>query len=178
MMLRAGLLLLSLTTASAQIARTAAATLPPTSNPTKALKIAPGSFRPLEKRFDQRLGTLFGADDPLDLLGDTRGVYVEGFGLVFTTEASLIVTPTTNPFRQTISKELADSVRKRKIERLPFLKAAMKEMMSNIGRTFVQIPDDQQVVLIVRFYYASWEDLTGMPSEVVMRADRKSAIAG
>jgi len=92
----------------------------------------------------------------VDLLGNTRGVYLDGYGAVFTTEASLVVTPTTNPFRQSISKELADGVRKRKIERLPLLKTAMKDMMRSMATTLIQIPADQQMVLIVRFYYEPW----------------------
>jgi hypothetical protein len=41
-----------------------------------------------------------------------------------------------------------------------------------------QIPADQQLVLVVRLYYGSWEDTTGMPAQVVMRATRASATAG
>ena len=31
--------------------------------------------------------------DPIDMLGGTRGLYLAGYGTVFTTELSLIVTP-------------------------------------------------------------------------------------
>jgi hypothetical protein len=150
----------------------------PAGNPRQAVPIAQGTFTGLERRFDESLGTLFGPDDPVDLLGNTRGVYLDGYGAVFTTEVSLVVTPTPNPFRQTISKELAASVRKRKTERLPFLKAAMKQMMQNMAKTFIQVPANQQMVLIVRFRYQPWEDMNGMPSQVLMRADRKSAMDG
>jgi hypothetical protein len=147
-------------------------TLPP------PVKIAQGTFTALEKHFNDRLASLFPAGEAVDLLGNTRGVYLEGYGAVFTAEVSLVVTPTTNPFRKTISKELADSVRKKKLERLPFLKAAMKDMMHSMATTFIQVPTNQQMVLIVRFYYEPWEDMNGMPSQVLMRADRKSATAG
>src|SRR5437868_758669 len=99
------------------------------------IKIAQGTFTGLEKYFNQRVETLFGADDPADLLGNTRGVYLDGYGAVFTTEASLVVTPAPNPFRPPISKELADGVRKRKTDRLPILKAAMKDMMRKMATT-------------------------------------------
>jgi len=143
-----------------------------------SVKIAQGTFTGLEKYFNQRIETLFGVDDPADLLGSTRGVYLDGYGAVFTTEASLVVAPSPNPFRPPISRELADSIRKRKIERMPFLKAAMKDMMRKMAATLIQVPADQQVVLIVRFYYQPWEDMNGMPSQILMRADRKSALAG
>ena len=41
-----------------------------------------------------------------------------------------------------------------------------------------RVPADQQMVLIVRFYYEPWEDMNGMPSQVLMRGDRKAALSG
>ena len=35
-----------------------------------------------------------------------------------------------------------------------------------------------QIVVAVRLWYQSWEDTTGLPSQIVMRADRRSAAAG
>jgi len=139
--------------------------------------VATGTVTPLERRFNERLANLFDTGDPLDLLGDTRGIYLDGFGAVFTAEVSLVTTPT-RLFLPKIPKELSDSVRQKKMQRLPILQAAMKEMMHNMAATFIQVPDNQQMVLVVRFYYEPWEDLTGMPSQIVMRADRKSALAG
>src|SRR5437763_12076405 len=171
-----GALVLLMLPAWAQDAKTVPIPAPVSLHP--GIRIAQGTFTGLEKRFNQRLATLFEAGDPVDLLGNTRGVYLDGFGAVFTAEVSLVVTPTPNPFRQTISRELGESVRKRKIQRLPFLKAAMTEMMRNMAATLIQVPANQQMVLIVRFYYEPWEDMNGMPSQILLRADRKSALAG
>ncbi len=38
-----------------------------------------------------------------DLLGTTRGVYLEGYGVVFSAELDLIVTPNLNPFHQSFT---------------------------------------------------------------------------
>jgi hypothetical protein len=114
----------------------------------------------------------------VDLLGDTRGVQLEDYGVVFTTEVSLVRAPGISPFRQKIPPELAAHIHKLRVERLPLLKAAMTEMLRNMASAFTQIPAGQQMVLVVRLYYASWEDTTGMPAQVVMRADRASAAAG
>jgi len=141
-------------------------------------RVAVGTMTPLERRFNERLTNLFEANSPLDLLGNTRGVYLDGYGAVFTAEVSLVVTPAASPFRAKITKETAENVRQTKIQRLPFLKAAMKEMLHNMAATFIQVPADQQMVVVVRFYYEPWEDMTGMPSQILMRADRKSALAG
>ena len=143
----------------------------------RAGRVATGTVTPLERRFNERLVNLFEAGDPLDLLGDTRGVYLDGFGAVFTAEVSLVTAPT-RLFVPKIPKELADSIRQKKIQRLPFLTAVMKEMMHNMAATFIQVPEDQQMVLVVRFYYEPWEDLTDMPSQIIMRADRRNALTG
>jgi hypothetical protein len=175
----AAFLLLACLPAAAQLTKTAVpGGAPATIGPIKAWKVAPGTFLPLEGRFNQQLSTLFDVNDPLDLLGYVRGVYLEGYGVVFTADISLVVTPRKSPFQQTIPPALAAKVRQRKIERLPVLKTAMKEMMRTAASTFLQIPTDQQIVISVRFLYEPWEDRTGMPSQILMRADRKSAIEG
>lgn len=142
------------------------------------MRIAPQTFTELEKRFDSRLASVGGAGDPLDLLGGTRGLYVDNCGAIFTTEVSLIVTPTIMPFRQTISKELAAQVYQRKAAHLPLLKQAMLEMMKVAAMTLVQIPDDQQIVFAVRVLYLPWEDTKDLPAQILMKADRRSAMAG
>jgi hypothetical protein len=140
--------------------------------------VTPAMLTPLEKRFNGRLSTLFENNDQLDLLGNTRGVYLDGFGVVFTAEVSLVMTPAITPFRSSINKETADAVHTKKTQRLPFLKAAMKEMLSNMAATLSQLPQDQQMVVVVRFWYEPWEDLTGMPAQLFARASRKDAIEG
>jgi hypothetical protein len=147
-------------------------------NPVRAMKIAPQTFSLLEKRFDGELATIGGPNDPLDLLGATRGLYLDGYGAVFTAELSLIITPTVNPFRKEITKEEAARVHQRKVERLPVLKRAMAGMMRNSAMTLIQIPDNQQIVLAVRLLYLPWEDTTDLPAQVMMSATRRGVLNG
>lgn len=56
----------------------------------------------LEKQLDKRV-SMVGGDDPIQLLGLARGVYVKGFGVVITQEISLVQKPFPNPFRQSIT---------------------------------------------------------------------------
>jgi hypothetical protein len=180
----AALLALSVAAAWAQIApppvRSVSNTAvpPAVSNPVKAMKIAPQTFTGIEKGFDNQLATVGGPNDPFDLLGATRGLYLDGFGAVFTTELSLIVTPHANPFRQQITKEEAALVHQRKLARLPLLKQAMAEMMRTSAVALVQIPDGQQIVLAVRLLYLPYEDTTGLPAQVLMSATRRGAMSG
>lgn len=174
-MKRIGILLLVVATAlAAQVSKTSLSTL----SPAKPMRIARGTFTDLERRFDGALGNLGATNDPIDMLGSTRGVYLDGYGVVFTTELSLVISPTLNPFRQTITKEVAAQVHQRKIDRLPALRKAMREMVRAAATTLIQIPDNQLVVVAVRLAYLNWEDTSGLPGQILMRADRRSALGG
>jgi hypothetical protein len=170
-------LLLTLTPAWCQVAKPAALTGPGLSA-LRAARIPAQTIGQLERTFNDRLVSMADVNDAVDLLGDTRGVQLDDYGVVFTTEVSLVRTPGISPFRKTIPPELAARVHKLRVERMPLLKATMKEMMRNMAEAFTQLPDSQQMVLVVRLYYGSWEDTTGMPAQVVMKADRASAAAG
>jgi hypothetical protein len=131
----------------------------------------------LEKTFDLRLETM-DAKDPIDILGGTRGLYVEGFGTVFTSEISLIITPGIFPMSPKITDQQKSAVRQRKLAHLPPLEDVMKELVNTAARTQVTLPDDQKVIYAVRLRYLSYEDTTGLPAQIVMTADKKSATQG
>ena len=172
------ILLLSVAPAWCQIAKPAALTTSPSLSAPRAARIPAQAITDLERAFNNRLSSMADVNEPAELMGDTRGVQLEDYGVVFTAEVSLVVTPGLMPGRPKIPPELAARVRKARVERLPLLKAAMKEMMRNMAAAFTQVPSSQQMVLVVRLYYGVWEDTTGMPAHVIMRADRASALAG
>jgi hypothetical protein len=177
----AGLFLLALTPVWAQIAKPAALTAPAVT-PKPAPRLSGSTLGELEKTFDSRLATLAGPNaDPnefVELMGDTRGLQLLDYGLVFTADVSLVKTPSINPFQKEIPKSVQDRVHQRRVERLPLLKEAMKEMLHNMAAAGAQLPATQQLVLSVRLYYGTWENTAGMPAEVLMRATRANAAAG
>ena len=50
-----------------------------------------------ELSFDKRIQTI-STDIPFELLGSTRGIYLEGYGAVFTTEVNLSQSANISPF--------------------------------------------------------------------------------
>src|SRR5207248_1101505 len=78
------------------------------------------AFVAMEQSFDQKLKQL--ADDPFLLSGATRGVYLEGYGAVFTAEVNLADVPSLSPFRPTITKEDIGKIRAKKLRRFPELR--------------------------------------------------------
>jgi hypothetical protein len=54
----------------------------------------------------------------------------------------------------------------------------MDEMLHNMAMTYMTVPPDQQMVVAVRLYYASWEKTDGMPAQIMMRATRAGVQTG
>ncbi len=144
------------------------------SGPAKP-RVTRASLAAMETSFDQRIARLNVAD-PMEVLGSTRRVYLEGYGVVFTTEVNLVVTPPITPFRMKITKEEVARVHQRKVERLPMLKRAMLEMLVGSGASLDDVPANEQVVVGVTLFFLNWEDRTGVPGQMVMQAQRQALL--
>ena len=147
-----------------------------TALPQQKQAVSREALAAVEKSFDGRLASL-GQEEPFDLLGNTRGIYLEGFGVVFTTEVSPIITPGISPFRPTISKEMVERIHKKKLERIPLLKQAMREMLVSSAVALGALPADEQIAVGVTLLYYSWEDRSGLPSQIVMQALKSTKAA-
>jgi hypothetical protein len=113
------------------------------------------------------------SDDPLILIGSTRAFYVDGFGVVMTTELNLVAGPTIGPFSPTLTPEMKDRHRKRKLERLPQLKDLMSTTLQQAKGWFPTLRDDEQIALGVQMYRYSWEDPNGIPSQLVLQTTKR-----
>jgi hypothetical protein len=154
----------------AVLAALLAAALP--AMPAEKPAVTRAALAALETSFDGRVASL-GQEEPFDLLGGTRGIYLEGFGVVFTTELSPIVTPTISPFRPTISKEMTEKIHQKKLERIPLLKQAMREMLVSAAAALEALPAGEQIAVGVTLLYYSWEDRSGLPSQILMQAPKR-----
>lgn len=153
---------------------------PATSVGIQKVNIGTQTFRDIEKRIDVRLQAM-GSAEQFDILGPTRGLYLDGYGAVFMTEMSLIVNPVITPFRPPPYEFTPEEVAKtysRKQSQVPLLKKAMTEMMNRTALTLTAVPDSQKIVLAVRMRYQPWERTDGLPALIVMTSDRKSAAQG
>jgi len=146
--------------------------------PTEKPRVPRQALSEVERHLDNKLSSFGGANDPIDLLGASRGIYLDGYGAVFTVEASLIITPGLNPFHTVITEPEKEKIHQRKVERLPLLKQLMRDMWRDSATSLTAIPDNQQVVIAVRLLYLPWEDTRGLPGEIVMKGDRRGAATG
>jgi hypothetical protein len=126
-----------------------------------------------EKRLDAKIAGV-GGKEKVYILGLTRGLYLAGYGAVFTQEIDLIESPHPNPFHQQITPQEAAAVRRRKLENLAVLRKALPDMWTDAAAALAPMPDSEQVVLAVRLLYQPWEDRTGLPSQIVVKGSRKA----
>lgn len=124
----------------------------------------------VEKMIDRRIETLF--DDPFLLLGMTRGVYVEGVGAIYSAEVGLAVA-SGNPMARPTPQEM-DRLRRKRLERLPALRAAMQDILGQAAARLTSLPPTERVVLGVTLFRRADEDSSGIPAQIVMQATRKS----
>jgi hypothetical protein len=144
--------------------------------PQPPARITRAALSVLEKNFDGRFQRA-NVTDPFDLLGTTRAVYLNGFGVVFSAELNLIVTPNQNPFHQFFTKQEIARIHERKIERLPLLKQNMREMLIASAVSLENLPPSEQVVLAVSLFHYSWEDSSGIPAQIVMQGERQKLLS-
>lgn len=135
------------------------------------------TLRLLQTGFDTDLAS-FDYNDSIDVIGRTRGIYLSDYGVVFTTELSPIITPGITPFMQKIPDEIKARVHQRKIDRMPVVRQLMGKMMKKTADQLATLPDDQQIVLVVKLLYLPYEDTTGLPSQIVMKGDKRSVAKG
>ncbi len=131
---------------------------------------------PVEKRIDQKLEALY--DEPFLVLGLTRGLYLEKVGVIFSAELQLVATPGVGTLGfSTPSKELILATRARKLQRLPQLKDAMKLQLMSAATMLDKLPPEESVILGVSIFRRSWEDSSGIPAQLVMRAAKKDLLS-
>jgi len=130
----------------------------------------------VEKSCDGRFMKAY-ATDSFDLLGATRGVYLEGYGAVFTAELDLIVSPSLSPFHPRFTKQEIARVHRLKLERLPVLKQSMRDLLVASASSLETLPPNEQIVLAVTLFHYSWEDSSGIPSQIVMQAERQKLLS-
>lgn len=131
------------------------------------------SIATVEKSIDRRIQTMF--DEPFLLLGDTRGVYLEGTGAVFTAEVGLAVSPA-GPFAPKLDKVELARLRKKRLDRLPVLRTTMQEVLMRSAEQLAALPSEERVVLGVTIFRKLSEDNTGIPAQIVMQAVKRDLL--
>lgn len=138
-----------------------------------APRVTHPSIAALEKSFDRRLERDVLEGDAMQLLGMTRGVYIDGFGIVYSAEVNLAPITGISPFHPELTKDDLARTRERKLKRIPVLKQAMRSMLVDSAASLDAMPGEEQVVIGVSLTRHPRENIAGIPSQIVMQAQKR-----
>ena len=141
----------------------------------EAPRIKRAAMQSLEQGFDAMLSS---APEPCELLGNTRGIYLENYGAVFTALVNLVYTPTPNPFRPALSATELRTLHDRKVKKIAMLKGQMQEMLLTMAASpgLDSVRPNEQVVCGVTLFYYSWESVDGLPRQIVVQGEKQQLL--
>jgi len=137
-------------------------------------RVSRSAMTTMEKSLDERITRLWD-DNPISVLGSTRGIYLEGFGAVFTAEVNPAVQPLTlmNPV---LTPQDKINFRKKKLERIPQLKKALVQALADTASSLDPVPPTEQVVIAVTLPRYQWEDPSGVPAQITVQGEKRKLL--
>lgn len=128
------------------------------------------------RRMEQALEASFGGLDdpaPMQTLGMVRGMYLSGYGAVFSVQVNLVPMANVSPFRQAYSAEEKRQLNIRKRSRLEDLELKMSGVLVDQGGRLMRVPRDENVAVAASLFHFPWEDRTKLPGQMVLAARRE-----
>lgn len=133
--------------------------------------VSRAAVRSAEKVLEMHLAGLW-PDTPLAMVGHVRGVYLDGYGTVFTAEMNL-ANEGISLMNPVLTPQGKDRVHKTKIQRVPQLKAALEQALVDVAPSLEAVPLDEQIVLEVVLDRFEWEETGGYPAELLVQSTRR-----
>lgn len=127
-----------------------------------------------EKNLDNRFAGLW-SDNPFVVLGPTRGVYLEGYGAVFTAEVNLVAGPQIGILTPSMTKQDIAQHKQKKTARIPELRKALAKALADTAASpeMAAVPPEEQIVLVAFLSHFPWEDISGLPTQIMMQGSKK-----
>ena len=125
----------------------------------------------VERSIDRRFANLESGAG-IARVGSTRGVYLRGYGAVFMVEVNLAPAAQVSPFRQSYSEEERRQLNLLKRQRLPELEQAARQILIDESAGLPSLPKGEKAALTVLLFHFPWEDLTELPTRLVLDAER------
>jgi hypothetical protein len=138
---------------------------------SSAPRVTRNVLKAVEASLNDRVKNLW-EDNPFTLIGPTRGLYLDGYGAVFTVDVSPVLS-STSMMHPTVTKEEVVQAHKVRLERIAQLKQAMRIAVADAAASLDPVPADDQVTLIVYLAYHQWEDVSGMPGELKFQGKKR-----
>jgi hypothetical protein len=135
------------------------------------LALAAGVPRDLMKGLESGLTKSLRTHE-MEILGFPSGLYIDGVGVVFTSEISLTYAPMANPFQQVFPPEYKARVHDTELRQLPVLRAEMKRFILDASGVLDSLPAKERIIVGVKISHQIWEDRSGLPDQLVMQASK------
>jgi hypothetical protein len=139
-----------------------------------APRISGNLLKIVESSLDDRVKSLW-ADNPFSIIRPTRGLYLDGYGAVFTVDVSPVLS-TTSMMHPTVTKDEVVKAHKVRLERVAQLRTAMGAAVADAASSLDPVPADEQITLVVYLTYHDWEDISGTPGQITFRGKKKALI--
>jgi hypothetical protein len=106
------------------------------------------------------------------ILGYPSAIYIDGYGVVFTSEVNLSYSPMADPFQQTFSPEVKARTHTTELQQLPILRNEMRQLLLRSSVTLDTLSPSEQIVVGVKISHQSWQDKSGFPQQIVMQGQK------
>jgi hypothetical protein len=130
----------------------------------------------VENGIEPKLMAMF-PQDPVDVVGASQSVYINGYGAVFMSRLNLAPAGGITPFHPSIQPEEIKRTHEKKLQRLQQLRVSMRNMLVDAAASLDSVPSDEQIALGVSLFYWNWENHEGLPNQIVMHAPKKLLLA-
>jgi hypothetical protein len=137
-------------------------------------RVSANVLKVVELSLDDRIKSLW-PDNPFSIIRLTRGLYLDGYGAVFTVDVSPVLS-TTSMMHPTVTKDEVVKAHKIRGERIAELRTAMRLAVADAAASLDPVPADDQITLVVYLAYHEWEDVSGMPGQITFRGKKKALI--
>jgi hypothetical protein len=131
-------------------------------------------IRTVEKSLDERLSRVW-PDTPMSVTSHTRGLYLDGFGAVFTVEMNT-ASDGVGLMSTILTPQAKVQIKQKKIDRMPQLQKALAQALMDAASSLDPVPLDENVVIEVDLLRYSWEDGTGYPAELLIKSTRRKLL--
>ncbi len=138
------------------------------------LHVSANVLKIVELSLDDRIKSLW-PDNPFPIVRPTRGLYLDGYGAVFTVDVSPVLS-TTSMMHPTVTKDEVVKAHKVRGERITQLRQAGRLAVADAAASLDPVPADDQITLVVYLAYHEWEDVSGMPGQMTFRGKKKALI--
>lgn len=121
----------------------------------------------LEKGFVQGLTA-----GQMRILGYPSAIYIDGYGVVFTSDVNLSYSPIADPFQQTFTPEMTARTKAKELLQIPILRNEMRQLLLRSSVTLDTLSPNEQIVIGVKISFQSWQDKSGFPQQIVMQGQK------